>query len=268
MSDPDANRIVLVEPETPENIGFVVRAMACFGWENLAIVGTRPPPDSLAYRTATMGKEILERCTVHPDLVSAFGPARTTIAFTRRPHRKGLVDLPRLKDVPDLEGPWTLVFGRESIGLTSEEVLSCDIACRIPTTHSTGSLNLGQAVAVALSGLHELAPSPVSDPAKGIAVAGIREQWARNLVEGAESYLHPARREAGRRHLSALLRRLRPSREELRFLGALLDRMSRQAPMRPQTLDFARDARPDRPAAPLPRASGAENPLKSPLQGP
>lgn len=267
MSDPSANRIVLVEPETPENIGFVVRAMACFGWGNLAIVGTRPPPDSPAYRTATMGKEILENCTVHPDLVSAFGPARTTIAFTRRPHRKGLVDLPRLKDVPDLEGPWTLVFGRESIGLTSEEVLSCDIACRIPTTHVTGSLNLGQAVAVALSGLHVLSPAPVPDPSKGIATATIREQWARNLVEGAENYLHPARRDAGRRHLSALLRRLRPSREELRFLGALLDRMSRQAAKSPQTLDFARDASPDRLAAPLPRASRAENPLKSPLQG-
>ena len=267
MSDPNANRIVLVEPETPENIGFVVRAMACFGWENLAIVGTRPPPDSLAYRTATMGKDILERCTIHPDLISAFGPARTTIAFTRRPHRKGLVDLPRLKDVPDLQAPWTVVFGRESIGLTSEEVLSCDIACQIPTTHSTGSLNLGQAVAVALSGLHGLSPTSVPDPAKGIAVASRREEWARNLVEGAEGYLHPARREAGRRHLSALLRRLRPSREELRFLGALLDRMSREAAKHPQTLDFAKDARPDQPAAPLPRVSRAENPLKSPLQG-
>ena len=267
MSDPSGNRIVLVEPETPENIGFVVRAMACFGWENLAIVGIRPPADSLAYRTATMGKDILERCSVHSDLVSAFGPARTTVAFTRRPHRKGLVDLPRLGALPDLEGPWTLVFGRESIGLTSEEVLSCDIACRIPTAHGTGSLNLGQAVAVALSGLHELSPTPASDPSRSIAVAGIREEWAKRLLEGAEDYLHPARREAGRRHLSALLRRLRPSREELRFLGALLDRMSRTAAGRPQTLDFARDARSDRPAAPLPRASRVENPLKSPLQG-
>jgi TrmH family RNA methyltransferase len=220
------NRIVLVEPELPENIGFAVRAMSCFGWTDLAIVGPVPDRESAAYRTATMGKDILERCQSHPDLRSAFGPARTTIAFTRRPHRKGLVDLPRLKEVPDLAGPWTLVFGRESIGLTSDEVLSCDVACRIPTVHETGSLNLGQAVAVALAGLHELAPTRTAETAAP-ELAGLREEWVGSILERAEGFLHPARREAGRRHLSGLLRRLRPTRAELRFLGALLERMSR-----------------------------------------
>jgi len=221
-----------VEPEIPENIGFVVRAMSCFGWGDLAIVGERPARESAAFRTATMGKEILERCTVHSDLVSAFGEARTTIAFTRRPHRKGLVDLHRLPDLPDLQGPWTLVFGRESIGLTSEEVLSCDLACRIPTAHSTGSLNLGQAVAVALSGLHGVPSHAVPDPEAEVAVASLREGWTASVLERAEDFLHPARREAGRRHLAALLRRLRPTREELRFLGALANRISRDLPPR------------------------------------
>lgn len=221
-----------MEPEIPENIGFVVRAMSCFGWGDLAIVGERPARESAAFRTATMGKEILERCTVHSDLVSAFGKARTTIAFTRRPHRKGLVDLARLPDLPDLQEPWALVFGRESIGLTSQEVLSCDIACRIPTAHPTGSLNLGQAVAVALSGLHGVPSHPDPDPAAEVAAAGLREGWTASVLERAEDFLHPARREAGRRHLAALLRRLRPTREELRFLQALANRISRDMPPR------------------------------------
>jgi TrmH family RNA methyltransferase len=232
MSHPDLGRVVLVEPEIPENIGFVVRAMSCFGWKDLAIVGERPAPESAAYRTATMGKDILERCTVHPDLVSAFGEARTTIAFTRCPHRKGLVELPRLGDLPDLQDPWTLVFGRESIGLTSPEVLSCDIACQIPTTHPTGSLNLGQAVAVALSWLHRVPPRPAPDPTAEAASANLREGWTTSVLERAEEFLHPARREAGRRHLAALLRRLRPTREELRFLEALAKRISRDLPPR------------------------------------
>jgi len=222
-----ANRVILVEPEIPENVGFSVRAMSCFGWTELALVGPVPDSDSPAYRTATMGKEILVAARSHPDLRSAFGAARTTIAFTRRPHRKGLIDVQRLAQM-QLDRPLALVFGRESIGLTSDEVLSCDYACRIPTVHETGSLNLGQAVAVALASLHELPPPPPSDSGPGPAVATLREQWTESILLRAESHLHPARREAGRRHLSALLRRLRPSGEELRFLGALLERMNRE----------------------------------------
>lgn len=225
------DRVILVEPEIAENIGFCVRAMSCFGWTDLAVVGEVPQAESPAFRTATLGKDILERASSHADLRSAFGPARTTVAFTRRPHRKGLVDLPRLAQMR-LEGPVALVFGRESIGLTSDEVLSCDLACRIPTVHETGSLNLGQAVAVALSALHRTEPPDPPDPAKGAAVAALREEWTESILARAEEYLHPARREAGRRHLAALLRRLRPTREELRFLGALLERMSGARPPR------------------------------------
>jgi TrmH family RNA methyltransferase len=224
---PNHHRLILVQPEIPENIGFAVRAMSCFGWTDLALVGTgKPDPQSAAYRTATLGKDILDRCTVHEDLPQAFGQARTTIAFTRRPHQKGLVDLPQLSQRTDLDAPWALVFGRESIGLTSEEVLQCDLACRIPTDHPTGSLNLGQAVAIALSGLHATVPA-VRDPAKGAALAILREDWVRRILANADAHLHPARQEAGRRHLAALLRRLRPTRSELRFLGGLLERMSR-----------------------------------------
>ena len=221
------HRVILVEPEIPENIGFVVRAMSCFGWSDLAIVGTRPDRESAAFRTATMGKEILESCTVHPDLVSAFGDARTTIAFTRRPHQKGLETLPHLASTSTaFPGPWALVFGRESIGLTSEEVLSCDVACKIPTVHTTGSLNLGQAVAVALARLHEAPSAPYpSDSSRSVALAALRETWVKDVMERAESLLHPARRQAGRRHLASLLRRMRPTREELRFLTSFLARL-------------------------------------------
>lgn len=230
--DAVGNRVILVEPEIPENVGFVVRAMSCFGWSDLAIVGDRPDRESAAYRTATMGREILESCTVHKDLVSAFGEARTTIAFTRRPHQKGLIALPHFAaSSRALDAPWALVFGRESIGLTSDEVMSCDIACKIPTVHTTGSLNLGQAVAVALAGLHEVTPRVSPDPTRATALSMLRESWVKDVMTRAESLLHPARREAGRRHLASLLRRMRPTREELRFLTSFLARL---APDRPK----------------------------------
>jgi len=226
---PVSNRIILVEPELPENVGFVARAMSCFGWSDLAFVGPPQEKGSAAWRTATLGKEILDASTAHETLLSAFGSARTTIAFTRRPHQKGLIDLPVLAErLPRLESPVALVFGRESIGLTSDEVLACDFACQIPTKHSTGSLNLGQAVAIGLSWLHDKPAYPADIP-KGAAVASLREHWVRQTLEQSDALglLHPSRREAGRRHLASLLRRLRPSREELRFLTSLLARLTR-----------------------------------------
>lgn len=222
------NRVILVEPELPENIGFCVRAMACFGLTELVLVGAvRPTPDSAAFRTATLGKEILAQAKEATTLREAFGEARTSIAFTRRPHHKGLVALPHLaRTSTQYEAPWALVFGRESIGLTSEEVLACDLACNIPTTHPTGSFNLGQAVAIALATLHECPPMPVDEEGQGSALAARREEWSERVAREIEArgVLHPARLEAGRKHLHDLLRRLRPNDGELRFLEGLTRR--------------------------------------------
>jgi TrmH family RNA methyltransferase len=223
------HRVILVEPEVPENIGFVVRAMSCFGWSRLVLVNARrPDPDSPAFRTATLGKEILAQAREASSLQEAFGDARTTVAFTRRPHQKGLVPLPHLAQGSDVhEAPWALVFGRESIGLTSEEVMACDVACSIPTVHPTGSLNLGQAAAIALAFLHEVPTRPVGSEGEGSALAAAREAWAGWVGDEIEKrgLLHPARLEAGRRHLSSILRRMRPSDGELRFLQGLSRRL-------------------------------------------
>lgn len=227
------HRVILVEPELPENIGFVVRAMSCFGWSKLVLLNAkRPDPESPAFRTATLGKEILARAEEASSLEEAFGDARTTIAFTRRPHQKGLLPLPHLaQDSVSHEAPWALVFGRESIGLTSEEVMACDIACSIPTVHATGSLNLGQAASIALAFLHDLPARPVQEAGEGSALATAREEWARWVGDEIEKrgLLHPARLEAGRRHLQSILRRMRPNDGELRFLQGLSRRLAKDA---------------------------------------
>ncbi|MEN9355154.1 MAG: hypothetical protein RL318_2479 [Fibrobacterota bacterium] len=227
------HRVILIEPELPENIGFVVRAMSCFGWDRLVLVNAkRPDPESPAFRTATLGKEILARAQEASSLEDAFGDARTTVAFTRRPHQKGLLALPHFAaESAQHEAPWALVFGRESIGLTSDEVMACDIACNIPTVHATGSLNLGQAASIALAFLHDLPTRPVVEAGEGSALAVAREDWARWVGDQIErrGLLHPARLDAGRRHLQGILRRMRPNDGELRFLQGLSRRLAKDA---------------------------------------
>jgi TrmH family RNA methyltransferase len=237
------HRLILIEPEIPENIGFVVRAMACFGWQHLTLVGCpKPEPESPAWRTATMGKEILESCRCVATLEEALDDSCTSIAFTRRPHQKGLHDLPDLSaNSARLDAPWALVFGRESIGMTSDEVLACDYACRIPTVHATGSLNLGQAVSIALAFFHQRPARTPPTPSHVATASALRERWIRSTMQDVDllGLIPPARREAGRRHLMNLLRRLRPNRDELHFLTSLLAKLTSTPKTRDQNLTSA-----------------------------
>ena len=68
---------------------------------------------------------------------------------------RAVVPLPELPDPTSLDGQVALVFGRESSGLTNEEVLLCDLAFSIPTSKAYSSMNLSHAIAVTLYDLYE-----------------------------------------------------------------------------------------------------------------
>lgn len=147
-------RVVLVEPENPLNVGFVARAMKSFGVSELVIAGTswkKVPED--ARITGVSAPEILSGARFESTLEGALRGCGTAIAFSRRPTdlRQNEVTLPA---VPELgaKGKTALVFGRESKGLTRAETALCPHLARIPCQNGI-SLNLGQAVAVALFSL-------------------------------------------------------------------------------------------------------------------
>lgn len=145
-------RVVLVEPENPLNVGFVARAMKSFGASELVIAGSewRKLPDE-ARVTGVSAPEILDGAKFTATLEDALRGCGTAIAFSRRPTdlRQNEVTLPAS---PSLKGKTALVFGRESKGLTRAETALCQHLARIPNQNGI-SLNLGQAVAVALFSL-------------------------------------------------------------------------------------------------------------------
>ena len=145
-------RVVLVEPENPLNIGFVARAMRASGIEELVIVApawkTMPAE---AFVTGVSAPDILNGARVVADLAGALRGCASAVAFSRRPSALKQEEF-SLPDVPALPGRTALVFGRESAGLTREETAQCRYLARIPNKNGV-SLNLGQAVAVALFSL-------------------------------------------------------------------------------------------------------------------
>ena len=148
-------RVVLVDPENPLNVGFVARAMRAFGATELVVAGSSwKALPAEARVTGVSAPEILDNVRFEGDLAGALRGCDTAIAFSRRPTslRQDEFTLPAVPPSVDLQGRTALVFGRESKGLTRAETALCPYLARIPCENGV-SLNLGQAVAVALFSL-------------------------------------------------------------------------------------------------------------------
>lgn len=149
--------IVLVRPETPRNVGSVARACRNFGVDRICIVGSRDIlNDGWARATAHACEDILDRIRFVDSVEEALAPHSFAVGTANR-LRKGKLpplELPH-QVVPDLgvasdHGSCALVFGPESRGLTDIELAFCTRLLRIPTQVDQPSLNLSQAVLVAL----------------------------------------------------------------------------------------------------------------------
>jgi tRNA/rRNA methyltransferase len=144
--------IVLVEPQSPGNIGMVCRAMKNMGLENLRIVKgcDRLHPDAVMF--AVSAKDILENAIVYPSLAEALSDTTISVATTRRKgkYRQELLTPPQVANtlLEHRSGMAALVFGREDHGLSTEELSICSLQGTISSSSSYGSLNLAQAVLV------------------------------------------------------------------------------------------------------------------------
>lgn len=151
--------VILVEPEEPGNVGFVTRVLANFGVPELRIVGWDPREDMVAQIYSVRAHEILDNAGIYEDLPAALKGIEAAWATSARAGRNHSVTraLVPLEDIPDptsREGKVALVFGRESSGLTNDELGCCEFAFTISTSEGYPSLNLSHAVAIVLHHLY------------------------------------------------------------------------------------------------------------------
>ena len=227
--------VILVRTHSPGNLGSTARAVANFG-ARLVLVDPRvclDHPDVAAHSSGAQHLVVaagshcsVEDASAHHDhlvaLTSARGrrssglPPRTTAAALRRRVASGQ----RV----------ALVFGPERSGLSTDEVLLCDSRWSLPTEPSFPTMNLAQAVAVALA-LLRCPPSRVGEPAKQELPDG---STSRRLFAEARRALEVRFPERRPRpdvvdELLSLLRRGRPTRREAELLLAALSGGPKQA---------------------------------------
>lgn len=156
MTDPARLAVVLVRPDSAENIGLAARGMANTGFADLRLVGLErlEPP---AWRTAIHADGILERARFYPSLDEAVADREIVLGSTARVrHDFPLVPLEeaagRVAEYPGTTRVG-LVFGNERTGLTQDELGRANIRFHIPQAGRQPSYNLGVAVTLTLHAL-------------------------------------------------------------------------------------------------------------------
>lgn len=142
------------------NIGSTCRAMKTMGITNLVIVGSREYDENRVRTLALHASDVWENAKHVPTLKEALKDSVLSVAATRRKgkFRKDSAFSPaqlanRIMNTG--EGIVSIVFGRESDGLTDEEVAECSMVVTIPTSDQFPSLNLSQAVQIITYSLYD-----------------------------------------------------------------------------------------------------------------
>lgn len=161
--------VVLVRPEHAGNIGSIARVMRNFNFKKLVIFNPIESRENIfSYETqgfAMHGKEILMSADIkeikdqknhmseYKNLLKQFDLIiATTAKGKRNSNIKRLAIFPMDLSFPNSANPLNIaiLFGRESRGLTNDEISLADILLRIPTGLDYPALNIAHACGVIL----------------------------------------------------------------------------------------------------------------------
>ncbi len=231
--------VAVVDAKTSGNVGTIARAMKNFGFEDLLLVD---PPylgrDSEAYGFAGQAREDVlpnARELSFEDLTSEFH----TVGFTaitnedatkhvRFPFR---TPAELSESLADVESNTALVFGRERVGLTNDELAQIDEVASIPASHDYPVMNLGQAAPVALYELRDLAMNETQLP--DVERHRAEEEAIERFYDHAEAFLaeidYPEeKRDKAMRMLRRMVGRTHPTGREINTVLGLMRRAQNQ----------------------------------------
>ena len=154
-------RVILVEPNFEESIGFVARAMKNFGFSNLHLVNPRTIFGHNGRMRGGHAQDVLDSMVEHKSLGEALEGIDLSVGTTaqRSYVSSNLVRKPmtpkELGSVVERQaGTVGIVFGREGTGLTNAELDQCDATLTIPASPEYQTLNLSHAAAIVFYELH------------------------------------------------------------------------------------------------------------------
>lgn len=162
-------RVIVVEPEGDYNLGFIARLCKNFKVDELVIVNPIASIEN-AKPFAAKGIDFLEN--------------KTRVVFSYNEALKDLDLTIATSSIADIEKdmlrrsikPWEIhdfilnvknagiIFGRESVGLTREEIMKADLLLHIPANPEYPVLNLSHAIGIVLYEIYNHGKRGTSGP--------------------------------------------------------------------------------------------------------
>lgn len=150
-------RIILIETSHSGNIGSSARAMKTMGLTKLRLVAPKCDIDDQAIALSAGAEDVLKQVEIFSCFDDAIADCDLVVGTSARlRHLQNTLIAPKecgervmayLSQNP--EAKIAVVFGRERVGLTNEELLKCRYHLYVPTNPEYGSLNLAMAVQLA-----------------------------------------------------------------------------------------------------------------------
>ena len=242
--------VVVVDAETPGNVGTIARAMKNFGVSQLLLVD--PPPieeGSEAYGFAGHAREDVLPNAREVTLETVTEQFHT-VGFTAitaedaRSHTRFPYTTPAelRESLAAVEADTALVFGREDQGLSNEELAMLDQVAAIPANPEYPVMNLGQAVNVVLYELRELflsethLPDRTRERAEEAEIERFYEQFDRFLSVAEHREF---RRDRANELIRRLLGRTHPTHREITTLTGLFRKTANRLAAAPPSVDGA-----------------------------
>ncbi|RKS85136.1 tRNA (cytidine32/uridine32-2'-O)-methyltransferase [Orbus hercynius] len=147
-------KIVLVETSHTGNIGSAARAMKTMGLSKLCLVNPIVKPDSQSISLAAGASDIIKQAQIVSSMEEAIAGCQLVIGTSARsrhlqwPHLESFESGEKIIEEVQLGYQVALVFGRERVGLTNEELQKCHYHVSIPANPEYSSLNLAMSVQV------------------------------------------------------------------------------------------------------------------------
>ena len=227
-------RVVLVEPSHPGNIGGACRALKTMGLSRLYVVNPERFPDPQAQWRAAGAQDVLDALVLCGSLREAIDDCRLVIGTSTRSRRipwpaadarataERVLSQPRDAEV-------AIVFGRETNGLSNDELKLCHQHLQIPANPDYPSLNLAMAVQVVTYELFQAQAQAFEEPdwdrplASIAATEGMLDQLDALLRD--IGFLDPKQEGQSMTRLRRLLLRIQMDDTEVQMLRGILSEL-------------------------------------------
>ena len=246
-------RVVLVEPSHPGNIGGAARALKTMGMGQLVVVNPGRFPDPQAQWRAAGAQDVLDATRVCTSVAEAIADCHLVVGTSTRNRRipwpvgsaRQIAAQVLAEAQARDDAQIAILFGRETSGLSNDELQQCHAHLQIPASPQYPSLNLAMAVQVVCYELHQCATADVRDAGADVIQGPESGNWDRPAATAAQleafyahlehvlvdgGFLDPQNPGQTLTRLRRLFARARPDETEIQILRGVLTQLGGAMP--------------------------------------